>query len=502
QNPSHTLTGPAAPISELTALYDIFKRGAPFLVQLAKEEYASSRVRNLSASELGKRWQNAMALYRVTGEKEFLDFAKRDADRYIEERVNKPAKDFKDPEGGAMFFWTEINPRFSLLLEMYEMTGEKHYLEAAHTSARRFSQSVWMCPAIPDQSITVNQGGYAPHYWYLKGKKHDRMKAPEESVRAWRLSEIGLTSESSSTSTGHRAIFMANHAPWLMRIGHLTGDRFLMDIARSAVIGRYRNFPGYHMNTGRTTVYEAADYPLKAHKELGFNSMHYNHIWPMMSILVDYLVTDAFARSDGQINFPSQYIEGYAYMQAKFYGNMAGRFYEAKDAVLWMPKGLLQIDNPEINYIAARSPNALHLALMNESFQPVTATVRVNSKLVQNQTFTLKTVSASGSASKAGTDGAIEVTIPAKGLVAVSLDGIQIKAVFQEKVSGVDPGTLWAKDRLDFDSPPGRAVIMNFGNLAKSAYVYLFDSQDEFDKVTLIYNADGTEHRVSKDNFP
>ncbi|MFM7181650.1 MAG: hypothetical protein ACKO2G_09325, partial [Verrucomicrobiales bacterium] len=130
QNPSHTLTGPAAPISELTALYDIFKRGAPFLVQLAKEEYASSRVRNLSASELGKRWQNAMALYRVTGEKEYLEFAKRDADRYLEERVNKPAKDFKDPEGGALFFWTEINPRFSLLLEMYEMTGEKHYLEA------------------------------------------------------------------------------------------------------------------------------------------------------------------------------------------------------------------------------------------------------------------------------------------------------------------------------------------------------------------------------------
>jgi hypothetical protein len=502
QNPSHDLTGPAAPISELTALYDIFKRGSPFLLQLAKEEYASSRVRNLDAPEFGKRWQNAMALYRVTGDNEHLEFAKHDADRYIEERVNKPATNFKDPEGGQMFFWTEINPRFKLLFEMYEMTGEKRYLEAAHISARRYAQTVWMSPAIPDASITVNRGGYAPHYWYLKSKGHARMKIPEESVPAWRLSEIGLTAESSHTSTGHRAIFMANFAPWMLRIGHLTGDTFLMDIARSAIIGRYRNFPGYHMNTERTTIYEAADYPLRDHKALGFNSMHYNHVWPMMSLLLDYLVTDAFARSNGKINFPSQFIEGYAYMQAKFYGNMTGRFYDADDAVLWMPKGLLAIDNPEINYIAARGAGALHLALMNESFEAVTATVRVNSKLVPNQAFTLRTVSATGSASKAGTDGAFQVTIPARGMVAVSLDGVKITPAFQQKVSGVDPGALWSKDRIDFDSPPGRAVIMNFGTLAKSAYVYLFDSQNEFDQVTLVYHADGTEHRVTKDKFP
>lgn len=502
QSPSHDLTGPAAPISELTALYDIFKQGSPFLLELAKEEYASSRVRNLDARELGERWQNAMALYRVTGDTDYLEFAMRDADRYIEERVNRPADGFRDPEGGQMFFWTEINPRFKLLFEMYETTGEKRYLEAAHISARRYAQMVWMSPAIPDESITVNQGGLAPHYWYLRSKDHARMRAPEESVPAWRLSEIGLTAESTHTSTGHRAIFMANYAPWMLRIGHLTGDDFLIDIARSAIIGRYRNFPGYHMNTGRTTVYEAADYPLKDHKALGFNSMHYNHIWPMMSFLLDYLVTDAFVRSDGKIDFPSQFIEGYAYMQAKFYGNMTGRFYDADDAVLWMPIGLLDIDNPEVNYIAARGENALHLALMNEGFEPITATVRVNPGLVPNRTVALRTVSATGTASMAATDGAIQVTIPAKGLVAVTLDGVRVTPAFQQKVSGVDPGALWSADRIDFEDPPGRGVIMNFGSLAKSAYVYLFDSQNDFERVTLVYDAGEGARRMTKDSFP
>jgi len=502
QSPSHTLTGPAAPISELTALYDIFKRASPFLLELAKEEYASSRVRNLDAKELGERWQNAMALYRVTGDKDYLEFAMRDADRYIEERVNQPATDFKDPEGGQMFFWTEINPRFKLLFEMYETTGQQRYLEAAHRSARRYAQMVWMSPMIPEDSITVNQGGFAPHYWYLKRMGHRRMPAKEESVPAWRLSEIGLTAESSHTSTGHRAIFMANYAPWMLRIGHLTGDDFLMDIARSAIIGRYRNFPGYHMNTARTTVYEATDYPLKAHKDIGFNSMHYNHIWPMMSFLLDYLVTDAFVRSDGQIDFPNQFIEGYAYMQAKFYGNMTGRFYGAEDAILWMPKDLLKIDNPEINYVAARGGDALYLALMNESFEPVTATVRVNPERVPTQAFVVRKVSETGEASAANDIGTFQVSIPARGMVAVSLNGVRIDPVFQQKVRGVEPEQIWANDRIDFEDPPGRALIMNFGELAKSAYVYLFDGQDDFNEVALIYDAGDGENRLIKESFP
>ena len=502
QSPSHTLTGPAAPISELAALYDIFKKTSPFLLELAKQEYASSRVRNLDAPELGKRWQNAMALYRVTGDKDYLTFAMRDADRYLEERVNQPAKDFKDPEGGQMFFWDEINPRFKLLFEMHEVTGEKRYLEAAHQAARRYAQMVWMSPAIPDESITVNQGGFAPHYWYLKGKGHARMNAAEEAVPAWRLSEIGLTAESSQTSTGHRAIFMANHAPWMLRIGHLAGDDFLVDIARSAIIGRYKNFPGYHMNTARTTIYEKEDYPLKEHLELGFNSFHYNHVWPMMSFLLDYLVTETFVRSDGKIDFPNQFIEGYAYMQAKFYGNMTGRFYDADDAILWMPKELLAIDNPEVNYIAARGGDALHLALMNESHEPITANVRVNPEHVTNQNFSLKTVSKTGSASRSEDGGTFQVSIPAKGMVAVSLEGVRITPKFQQKVRGVAQGDIWSKDRIDFKDPAGRAVIMNFGTLAKSAYVYLFDGQAEFGQVTLIYNTGGTEQRVEKESFP
>ncbi len=179
-------------------------------------------------------------------------------------------------------------------------------------------------------------------YWYLKSKGHKQMYYPEEKAPAWRLSEIGLTPESSGTATGHRGIFMANYAPWMLRLGYYTKDSFLVNVAKAAVIGRYRSFPGYHINTERTTAYEKVDFPLHEHTDQSVNSFHYNHILPMASMLLDYLVTDAFVRSAGKISFPTEYMEGYAYLQSYMYGVQKGSFYTQKEAQLWMPARLLK----------------------------------------------------------------------------------------------------------------------------------------------------------------
>ncbi len=87
-----------------------------------------------------------------------------------------------------------------------------------------------------------------------------------------------MTPESTPTCNGHRAVFMPNYAPFMMNIAAETGDDFLHDIARSTVIGRYENFPGYHINAGRTTAFEKYDFPLHSFEELnGHTSMHFHH---------------------------------------------------------------------------------------------------------------------------------------------------------------------------------------------------------------------------------
>ena len=503
QSPSYTLSGPAAPISELATLYNVFGKRSDALVALAKREYEGGRVRNLDAVQKGRTWPNAMALYKMTGEKSYLDFATQGADEYIKTRIHTAQTDFKDPFGDSMFFWTEYNPRFAWLLELHEITGEKRYLEAAREAARRFTQQVWMSPKIPDKKITVNPGGKAPHYSYLKSKGHKPMSAPEESVPAWRLSTIGLTSESSGTSAGHRGIFMANHAPWLIRIGALTGDEYLRAAGRSAIIGRYMNFPGYHVNTARTTVHEKPDYPLRPHKELSVNSMHYNHIWPMMSMVMDYLVAETMARSGGDIDFPSQFIEGYAYLQNKFYGAQKGHFYDARDAVLWMPKKLLEADSPEVNYIAARGENSLYLALLNESDKEITTRVSLSATLLPKGSFPVR-VKEGGDAFKpmGTTNGTLTVTIPARGLTALVLDNCKIQTRFQQKLMEGTAREAWKSDLLDLDDPKGRAMILNLGPVTKRAFIYLVDDATTFGQVRLNYNLGKGMETLTDKAFP
>jgi hypothetical protein len=489
QGPSYTLEGPCAPVSELTALYSIFGKATSAFLELAEEKHLA---------ESGNHWDNALALYRVTSNQAYLEAAVKGAEDYIRRRITRCQTDFR--YGG--FFWTSIAPNFIPLLELHEITGDERFLEAARIGARRFVQFIWMCPSVPDQKILVNKGGKAPLYWYLKSKGHRQMYIPEETVPAWRLSEIGLTSESTGTCTGHRAIFMANYAPWLLRIGYYAEDQFLRDVGRCAIPGRYRNFPGYHINTARTTVYEKADYPLHEHEQLSVNSFHYNHIWPMMSMLLDYLVTEAMVRSDGAIQFPSQFIEGYAYLQNKFYGAQKGRFFGYDDAVLWMPKGLLDVDNVEVNYIAARGENRLYLAFMNESNKTVKTTVALNEERIPSGQYQLRCCENGKEAESEFVDGTFEVEISPKGLTAVVLEGLTVRTRFQHRIMELTPSDRWQKGLTEFEKPAGRAMVLNLGRDIRTIYVYLSNSKHDFQQVDLVYDLGKGKKRVSDMVFP
>ncbi|NEW78351.1 MAG: hypothetical protein GZ086_02760 [Gelidibacter sp.] len=504
QSPSRKLNGPTAPISELTSLYNIFNKKNPFLLDMAFEEYKTTKIRNLDVAEKGETWINAMFLYKASGDTKYLVAAKAGADEYLKNRVLQKQTDFKDPFGRGLFFWIAYTNRWIELLELYEITKEEKYLQAARDGARHYTQFTWMAPKIPDTLVTVNEGGKAPMYWYLKSKGHKQMYYPEEKVPAWRLSEIGLTPESTGTSTGHRGIFMANYAPWMLRIGHYTNDKFLKEVAKAAIIGRYRNFPGYHINTARTTAYEKEDYPLHEHLELSVNSFHYNHILPMASMLLDYMITDTWSKSDEKINFPSEYIEGYAYLINKFYGHEKGTFYDEKDVQLWMPKDLLKLDNVELNYISARKKNQVFIAFTNQSNEHQKAVVHINEDLVSfnkgvveaqiwinNKPFkTIKDLKPS-----------FEIEIEANGITAIAIKGVEPRISFQDSIlkeSEMIPNSYM---KLGFGN--GRAMLFKLGSYAKKAYIYLQDDDSVFKTVTLEYtNAKGKESVIKNTDYP
>ncbi len=470
QGASANLTGPCAPVSELAAWHRI--TGSPCLLRLARECYGKTRTLNLGDAVAGDTWQGSLALYRATGDDAWLKRARAGADAYIEARLATAQRDFRDKAARGMFFWTSYAPNWMELFELSETTGERRYLDAAREGARRYAEFVWMCPAIPDGDVQVQADGSAP--LYRKGPKFPPIRLPAEQVPAWRVSEIGLTCESSGTSKGHRAIFLATHAPYMLRLAGQTGDLFLHDIARSAVVGRYTSFPGYHMNTARTTVYEKPNFAERPTAQINStSSLHYNHIWPQVALVLDYLVADAEYRSGGAIRFPSHCAEGYAYLQGRVYGDRPGTFCGATNVWLWMPKGLLTCDQPEVNYIAARGNGKLYIALLNEAARAVTATC---------------TLAPSGSR--------FTVTIPPRGLVPHVVEGVSPAPHFR-----LAAAPAWAHDEALLEFGGTRALLLTLGPERRWAYVYL-QARATLARATLHYTTGGAWQEVTDRAFP
>ena len=320
------------------------------------------------------------------------------------------------------------------------------------------------------------------------------------------MTAIGLVAEALDTSVGHRGVFMAHHAPWMLRLGYYRNDKFLQDTARSAVIGRSCNFPGYHINTARTTAYEKPDYPLRAHEELSVNSFHYNHIWPHMSLLLDYLITDAFVRSKGQINFPSQFIEGYAYLIDKFYGHKPGTFYDNKEVYLWMPRRMLTTGSIELNYIAARSNNGLHIALMNQSNEQVATQLLLNPAAIGFDAGKEYNVVLWQENKPAGTtvlsDGRLDIVVRPMGITAVTIEGMMIKPRFQHRIQSLCESDAWRTDYAAIDFAGARAMILNMGSGLTTAYVYLQDTDETLKQAVLKYSIDGRWETQTDREYP
>lgn len=499
QSPSRKLKGPIAPMSELGALYKLFDKDNSFYADFAQKEYHGSRVRNMDGDEKGNNWMNAMFLYKSTGEDKYLQTSIKLAKKYLQERVYIRQTAFADPLQGSHFFWNSFTNHWAEFLELYEITKDTAFLNAAHDGARHYTMFTWMAPGIPDSNITVNKGGKAPMYAYLKG--HKQMYYPEEKAPAWRLSEIGLTPEASGTSTGHRAIFMANYAPWMLRVGYYTKDTFLINVAKAAIIGRYRSFPGYHINTERTTAYEKLDFPLHEHMDQSVNSFHYNHILPMASMLLDYLVTDAFVRSKGNISFPDEYMEGYAYLQNKMYGAAKGVFYTEKDVQLWMPAKLLNIDNVELNYVAARKDDKLLLSFTNQSNKAVKTKVTVNP--LQAKVSTTSSITSFDTKSQNNTlkDSSFFITVPANGIASIAIANVSMKSSFQNKILANTNDK--SSDYATIEEGNAKAILFKLGDYARRLYVYLQDDDNVWKQAKLIYkDVNGKEQTITKAEYP
>ncbi|MEY2880205.1 MAG: hypothetical protein RLZZ15_2585 [Verrucomicrobiota bacterium] len=503
QSASSHLRGLGAPLTEYANLYAMSGGRTPFFRTAAEGLFGKDRVLNLEGKIRGDNWSNALGLYRATEEKRWLDHAIKDADAYLRTRAGVRATDYSDPDSRGLFFWTAFTPQWIELFELYEVTREARFLAAAHAGARDYAQFVWLAPRIPDGEVRVHEDGLAPAY--RSGPRFPRIKAEAETVPAWRTSEIGLTSESAPTSKGARGIFLACYAPWMLRIAALTNDAFLHDIARSAIIGRYTSFPGYHLNTARNTAYEKPDFARRGKDELNSaTSIHYNHIWPHIALLLDYLVADAFAKSRGAVDFPARYAEGYGYLQQRVFGDRPGRVYGENGFYLWMPRGAVTVDHPELNFVTARGASKVAIALTNQSKSALKSHVTLSRERVTiapgaNAKVTVWENNRRVREEPLSADARIAVDVAAEGITTLIVSDVAPRVEFQDQILS-RAARLPAESVCDLGWRGARGVVLSFGaGELTSAYVYLPDFERTLTRCTVHYRQGGGEFRAMAD---
>jgi hypothetical protein len=510
QSPSHLLRGPAAEVSELAALFSYSNGNSPALRQYAIDLSGKTRQLNLDMPSTANSWQNQLALYRMTRQPAYLEKALQGARTYVRQRITTTQTDFADAHltgknGGQ--FWTDFAPKWIDLVELYEETGDKAILDAARQGARYYAMFAWLQPTVPAGNVTLHRGDSIRMYYLNRNLSPQPVPYPvnEQQVPAWRVSNVGLTPEASNTYVQNQGVLLAHYAAYLLRVAQYTGDDFLKDVARSAVVGRYANYPGYDINYEYTTLNQAADYPLHGVNRYTYNQMYYNHIWPHVALVLDYLVADVQYKSGGAVRFPSQYAQGYAYLQSKVYGAGAGEFYGDKGVSLWLPDGLLKASNEQINYLSGYGNGHLYLALTNQSPERQTVTLRLNADVVPfdaGQTYPVRAWRNNQPAERLTMqDGLLTTTLDGHGIAGFVIEQLAVRPTFQPRLKALPTRA----DQTGFSeqtTPQGNVtgLLLSWGPGLHQAYVYLTATEKQLTGARLHYTLDGTRWQTATDD--
>jgi len=279
-----------------------------------------------------------LVAYRILKDEKYLKAAQKGADWFIKNAVETGA--FLGVCGDARYapdFATGQSAQ--ALLDLFDITKDERYKNAAITSAKIYVSSIYTHP-IPSKKIKIVNGV----------ERED-----------WEISQVGLSFEHGGifgSATRHGPIQLASHAGLFIRMYKITGEQIFADLARSAAIGRdafvdpKTSVASYYwqaMNKG------AGPYP--------------HHAWWQIGWITDYLLSEAELRSDGKVRFPRGFVTPKVGPH-QTYGFESGIIYGEKTNLI-IREGLAQSGNPMVDCILAQSEsgNKLFVVFLNNHAQ-------------------------------------------------------------------------------------------------------------------------------------
>lgn len=285
--------------------------------------------------------------HRILKDEKYLKAAEKGAEWFLKNAVETGA--FLGVCGDARYapdFATGQSAQ--ALLDLFDLTQNKKYQDAAITCAKIYTSSIYTHPIADHKPKTVNG-----------------------TVREdWEISQTGLSFEhggifGSATRLG--PIQLASHAGLFIRIYQLTGERLFADMARAAAIGRdafvdsKTSVASYYWNAMNRG---AGPYP--------------HHAWWQVGWITDYLLSEAALRSNGKVTFPRGFVtpkvgphQTYGFAPGDVFGDKAS---------LVIQEGFITADSPSIDPIISKSTtqNIYYVTLLNNSPQPTAFNLKID----------------------------------------------------------------------------------------------------------------------------
>lgn len=511
-------------LNVMGGVYEQMGGTLPWLLNYAVDKAKSGTV-NETASAVAP-FMNDLYLYKYTGDKSYLTSAVSGADKYLTNVVYAPkTEQLKD----TVFIYSGYYPSLSSLLAIYDVTGDKKYLDAAEYTGRWLSamvQTAGVDSTKKNQIIHVNdpedvavrwQGGkgtkLSSSFWWhgdviwRQGttpnnpadveKAYAKMREFEEDVPLWVASNAGLGVEQQTTFSGSSYITMSCWAGDMVRLSYLTGDDYFESVARNAIVGRFGGYSGYYLQRF-WTYYMRPEY---AFNGPDFTNIYWHHIPEFYSMLCDFLVNQISAKTDYKVAFPGIKQQGYAYFDSNQYGYAPGKFYDEDGMWLWLDRGIASSDSIQLDYLAARKDGVLGLSFINEGNEEVTSVVSLGEKVPNagavNGTATLYSGGEKSEVSVSG--GKFTITVQPKKAVSVILNIPELKAPEYAKFSYTLNGNYPIQQTVA-EHENGKAFALQMSPESYYAYVYVTDTEDDASGIRVIYKIGNGEESVAEMN--
>jgi len=369
-------------------VYDLTLRLNPWIVDLVHQ---NSDLLARKDGDVIPQWSEMLGEYQIHPSPEKLAEIRSACDAWIAREFDTPQT---LPKGLQPFYNFSFYPYWWDLLDLYELTGEKKYLNAAETGAFHTIAGLWSHPSIPSGNITVNGGGQfkGDESILWKNDRRDRRgfprtpgDTPERQAPAWEVAQMGLGLEQPTTffggvgklqpaDWGLRNILNSVWAPSLLRLHEFTGREIYKTYARNSIIARFSNYPGYYLK-GFTDVELDPDYPRKGPD---VSSIYYHHMPVHLAFTLDYIFTEAEQMSQGAVKFPWVKQQGYVWFTSREYGSGPGRIYEDDGMWPWLDRKAFSVDSPQINYFGASGSGRFDVVVSNSSHHDAGANLTLN----------------------------------------------------------------------------------------------------------------------------